>query len=131
MDAFRVHGVDRETGEREIVDIQAVNEKAALDAAYQRGLVVEKIEHLKANAKKSVINSTPTAKPKSTKQPAKLGYGSPWGDLGGVKTSGNRVLEIAIGVFLGLLLFSCISPMIVIFVLGFLRGLASDSQFSP
>lgn len=100
---YRVFGLDRESGNERVENIDAESSEGALKVAYDRGIVVEKVVEA-AKAK--------STKPKNTKTKDRISVRI-FGDRKDYQQRGvNTVGEIAAGVFVGLLLFSCVSPLI-------------------
>lgn len=119
MKTYRIIGLDRDSGEPSIVDIQAVDENAARNAGYNRNILIERVEPIRDPSKPAMTRRDEIKKRNAEKISAKQALD----EMGGFRKSGNRIAEIAMGVFIGMLMFSCVGPFIIMFLLGLLGGL--------
>ena len=100
MNRYQVSGLDRENGQPRDLVVNAINEDNARNEAADAGIVVENMSLIQCPAQSN--NQHPT-KNKT--------------ELSSYRKSANRIGEMAIAVFIGLLLFSCVSPIIITFII--------------
>jgi len=131
-----VIGVDSDTGKGKHLDIRAETEKQAQIKANEKGLMVESVEQIVGNSRQAEASPpnqsshTPTpyepvnysnqTKPKHVRF-----FGIPMPFFGEEKRKYadrgvNTIGEIAAAVFVGMLAFSCISPVVFVYFTMFL-----------
>ena len=115
MSKWQVFGVDRVSGEDRVIYVEAGTEKHALDKASESGVMVERIQI----ATKKRLQSESAGSTSGSQGVRFLGIPVPFLGEQRRKYSErgvNTVGEIAAGVFVGLLLFSLFSPLVVVYI---------------
>lgn len=117
--AYKITGMDRDSGEPMTVIVDAESEEEALGEAFKQNIVVEKIEHLKgANPKppRSVSEETQRRNDLMRERRDRVHPSARSSELPGSRIQLNDVATIALGVFVGLLVFSLLSPLVIAIV---------------
>lgn len=116
---YKVIGVDRKTAQDRELVCEHSTEREAMNDAYSQGIAVERVEEVKqANGSDKKAQRLKDQRENQSRV---------WSEHPNRKTGrsdradyNRQVGIVAMGVFIGLLLFSCISPVIIIVVLGVL-----------
>lgn len=125
---YKVIGVDKETAEYRELICEYDTEREAQNEAFEKGIAVERVEIVKP------AKGKPEKKKKAPKPVQHISADDSFDDniANPTKKRSDRadynrqVGIVAMGVFLGLLVFSCASPLIIIGVLGVLRALGRN-----
>jgi hypothetical protein len=107
--------LDRDSGEAKILEVDAEHEQDALDEVFERNVVVEKIEAV-GEAEKIQVHAE--KKRDQLERRSRVWADHPGNSQlveGGKKQHGD-IATIAMGVFLGLFMYTLVSPLIAIFV---------------
>lgn len=110
MPVFRLIGCDRETGEDRTLVIEKDTERQAADAAYADGLVLQKIQEVRVAKSRN-----PRTIPAESRVPMTRKAVS-WlriTDLNWRSAYNRQVSIIAMGVMVGMFLFTCMSSLFV------------------
>ena len=114
MPIYKLSGYDRETGEPRSLIVEKDNERAAIKEAYSEGLVLESVAEIReASVKRQ--NDQQALAGKSSNSSGKTSSVS-WLNITELnwRSAYNRQVSIvAMGVMFGMLLFSCVSSMLI------------------
>lgn len=128
---YKITGLDRDSGEAKQLDIEAESERLALDKAFDQDVVVEKVEKLGGTAFDAEMSEKQTAQLERrnrvwSQHPDRKNeavYIKPH-----YRDQVNQAGVIALGIFFGLLAFSCASPFVIAFVLAMLMAMGQDTS---